>query len=278
MGDGRCGFGPAQDLDRPRLGRVPPDVTELHQAGEVAVDRRRRGQPERFADLPYRRRIAALGDGGADVVEHLLLTGTQVARFGVAAHGAVLSSVDRIVLVRTSRSKHLFDLTVEHLFAYYTEQTFGCQGLSSRYRPAGSAWPAERKICRSRPVRCTQDDQEHLMTATAPAFGTDHRFVRPVPRHRSAARRSRYLLPPRLLALLAATAVIWITMTAVQADQPPALETYAVSSGDTLWGIAAGVASEGSDVRQTIALIMDLNDLSGSTIHPGQTLVLPAGP
>jgi Tfp pilus assembly protein FimV len=116
------------------------------------------------------------------------------------------------------------------------------------------------------------------MTATAPAFGTDHRFVRPVPRHRSAARRSRYLLPPRLLALLAATAVIWITMTAVQADQPPALETYAVSSGDTLWGIAAGVASEGSDVRQTIALIMDLNDLSGSTIHPGQTLVLPAGP
>lgn len=92
----------------------------------------------------------------------------------------------------------------------------------------------------------------------------------------SARRRSvRYLVPPKVVAVLLAIAVSSVLMTSVQADQPVAVTSYTVETGDTIWNIAATV--EGADVRETVATIRDLNGLSGSTIHPGQILSVPAG-
>lgn len=104
-----------------------------------------------------------------------------------------------------------------------------------------------------------------IESATDPAF-------RPTARDRST-----HLVPPRLVAALIAIAVVLALMTSVQADQPVSVVSYTVESGDTLWGIAAGVTEDGDDVRETLATVRDLNRLAGSTIHPGQVLILPEG-
>lgn len=49
---------------------------------------------------------------------------------------------------------------------------------------------------------------------------------------------------------------------------------YVVQPGDTLWGIAD--AELAGDPRAGIAEIQDLNDLDGTAIAAGQTLLLPA--
>lgn len=51
--------------------------------------------------------------------------------------------------------------------------------------------------------------------------------------------------------------------------------TY-VGSGDTLWSIAKNYYEDVSDVGYIVYLIMDRNNLESSTIHPGQTLILPS--
>jgi nucleoid-associated protein YgaU len=50
---------------------------------------------------------------------------------------------------------------------------------------------------------------------------------------------------------------------------------YTVSRGDTLWSIAAHTYGADIDVRRAIYKIREANDLSGSTVSPGQRLTLP---
>jgi LysM repeat protein len=50
---------------------------------------------------------------------------------------------------------------------------------------------------------------------------------------------------------------------------------YVVKSADTLWAIA--LREYGGDPREAVWEIRERNDLSGTTLHPGQVLVLPAG-
>jgi LysM repeat protein len=50
--------------------------------------------------------------------------------------------------------------------------------------------------------------------------------------------------------------------------------SYRVKPGDTLWSIAATHGS-GGDVRAAVYAIRSANHLSGATIVPGQTLMLP---
>jgi nucleoid-associated protein YgaU len=49
--------------------------------------------------------------------------------------------------------------------------------------------------------------------------------------------------------------------------------TYRVQPYDTVWTIAS--AHYGGDVRNAVWQIQSANHLSGASIHPGQTLVLP---
>ncbi|MDX1448973.1 MAG: LysM peptidoglycan-binding domain-containing protein [Acidimicrobiia bacterium] len=108
------------------------------------------------------------------------------------------------------------------------------------------------------------------MTAVTPTFDF------PADRSSASAPR-RYLIPPRVVAVLAIVAFVSVLMTSVSADQPVVTVDYTVGQGDTLWGIASSVTEPGSDVRETLVVVRELNDLSGSTIHAGQILRLPAG-
>ncbi|GAB3188181.1 LysM peptidoglycan-binding domain-containing protein [Nesterenkonia suensis] len=47
-----------------------------------------------------------------------------------------------------------------------------------------------------------------------------------------------------------------------------------VTPGDTLWSVASRVDSE-EDIQVLITRIAELNDLSSSELHPGQTLDVP---
>jgi len=87
---------------------------------------------------------------------------------------------------------------------------------------------------------------------------------------------------------LAASAVLFLALAVgtpvaravVGSDPPaggtggPAGRTYVVAPGDTLWAIAER-AAPGDDPRAVVLAIAQLNGLDGTTLVPGQTLVLP---
>jgi LysM repeat protein len=50
---------------------------------------------------------------------------------------------------------------------------------------------------------------------------------------------------------------------------------YVVKRSDTLWSIA--LQQYGGDPREAVWEIRERNGLSGTTVQPGQVLVLPAG-
>ncbi len=62
------------------------------------------------------------------------------------------------------------------------------------------------------------------------------------------------------------------------ADGPSAalqVREVVVAPGDTLWGIAAGAAAPGEDVRDVVLELMALNSLSSGGLQAGQTVVVP---
>ncbi|UZN04918.1 LysM peptidoglycan-binding domain-containing protein [Cellulomonas sp. S1-8] len=66
---------------------------------------------------------------------------------------------------------------------------------------------------------------------------------------------------------------------AAQADGPAAgtqVQRVVVAPGDTLWGIAADVASPHEDVRDVVLQLIALNELPSGGLQAGQTIVVPA--
>lgn len=85
-------------------------------------------------------------------------------------------------------------------------------------------------------------------------------------------------LPGRLSILLMALAVTLLLLGGVgEASAPTITMEHRVSSGDTLWTIAEGFTSPGEDLRDSVALLRDLNELTSSGLVPGQVLLVPAG-
>jgi LysM repeat protein len=70
------------------------------------------------------------------------------------------------------------------------------------------------------------------------------------------------------------------TAPAKAADNPSQLSltptvSVTVQSGESLWAIASAVAPE-RDPRDVVADIVQLNNLNGRTISPGQQLYVPS--
>lgn len=91
-------------------------------------------------------------------------------------------------------------------------------------------------------------------------------------------RRGRMVLGVVLSVPFAAALMV---VGSVQADAEtsangaPATSVVVVQPGESLWGIAQQVAP-GSDPREVITSIRELNGLSEAPVVPGQSLVVPA--
>ena len=75
-----------------------------------------------------------------------------------------------------------------------------------------------------------------------------------------------------LLIALVATFLGWSLLARASDGAGPA-QVYVVKPGDTLWSIAA--ARYAGDPREGIWKLQRRNDLAGTTISPGERLVLP---
>ncbi|MBE7325295.1 LysM peptidoglycan-binding domain-containing protein [Nocardioides sp. Y6] len=78
-----------------------------------------------------------------------------------------------------------------------------------------------------------------------------------------------------LLALVVSVALGGGSMASEEAGEPRATEIVVVNEGDTLWGIAAEVASDG-EVRSMVHEIRELNNLESSVVALGQRLHVPS--
>jgi LysM repeat protein len=83
-----------------------------------------------------------------------------------------------------------------------------------------------------------------------------------------------------LVMLLAVGAVLSLAVTssglASSAAQQVPVQYVTVAPGDTLWSIAGDVAP-GTDRRDTVAEIVELNALDGSSVRAGQRIAVPVG-
>ena len=96
----------------------------------------------------------------------------------------------------------------------------------------------------------------------------------------TALRRVLFIGAAVVVVVLLLASTVQATGALATGDPVAAKETlvveYTVRHGDNLWTIAEGVAPVGSDVRALVDAIRSLNDLTGSTIYSGQSLLVPS--
>lgn len=86
----------------------------------------------------------------------------------------------------------------------------------------------------------------------------------------------------RMAVSMAAVAValgLGLTAQSAVAESPRTaipVATRTVAAGETLWEIAASVASPGEDRRDVVAELMSLNNLSDGTLQVGEQILVPA--
>jgi len=116
----------------------------------------------------------------------------------------------------------------------------------------------------------------------APVGSAQHRAVASCgagrrPSSRAGRRRLAGLLRFVVFLLLIFVAV-WAGVRVAHAGTDGSVYTghkYVVSSGDTLWSIAAREYGVGVDVRRAVFKIRAVNRLDDSTVSPGDRLTLP---
>jgi Tfp pilus assembly protein FimV len=62
------------------------------------------------------------------------------------------------------------------------------------------------------------------------------------------------------------------------AARPAKASAYVVRPGDTIWGIAQGLAGPGADPRPMVDALVAINHVRGGSIMPGERLVVPSRP
>jgi nucleoid-associated protein YgaU len=97
----------------------------------------------------------------------------------------------------------------------------------------------------------------------------------------------RYVIRRRRLASTLVTAAVVLSTAGLLAGhaaaspnpgaaRPAKATTYVVRPGDTIWGIAQGLAGPGADPRPVVDAVVALNHVRGAAITPGERLVVPS--
>ena len=129
--------------------------------------------------------------------------------------------------------------------------------------------PAQRSRDRQRPV-------VHAITSVRPVRPAVP--ARPVVRF---TRRGRLIVVLALVLLLFSLATLsraagWAFATDQGSTGSGAVATeWVVQPGETLWQVAVAVAPD-ADPRDTVARIVELNNLPDASVRAGQTLLVPA--
>jgi LysM domain len=143
--------------------------------------------------------------------------------------------------------------------------------------------PARVSSC---PTDTSPADEETVMTATV--------TTRPAPVHRITSARSprppvRLTRRGRLVVLLVLVALAftlasvgraagWASAADPAGGRGGTVATeWVVQPGETLWQVAVAVAPD-TDPRETVARIVELNDLPDASVRAGQTLLVPTTP
>ncbi|HSG12508.1 MAG TPA: LysM peptidoglycan-binding domain-containing protein [Gaiellaceae bacterium] len=76
----------------------------------------------------------------------------------------------------------------------------------------------------------------------------------------------------RVIIVVIVAVLLWAIL-ARDTDAGPNPRSHTVRAGETLWSIAAATYS--GDPRKGVWLLQERNDLDGTTIVPGQRLLVP---
>jgi hypothetical protein len=83
----------------------------------------------------------------------------------------------------------------------------------------------------------------------------------------------------RVLVLLAVLVLVSLVLAgravATSVADPAEVRTYTVSSGDTLWSIAAGITGSNEDVRDIVIDLKNMNRMASADLRAGEQILLP---
>lgn len=149
-----------------------------------------------------------------------------------------------------------------------------------------TARPQVHRVTSARPARSVRPTRPASPPRPVPVAVAAVPLVAPaVPAARRPVRltrRGRLLLLAVLVALVFSLASLGAA--AVWASGPgdgdggssgPVATQWVVQPGESLWQVAVAVAPD-TDPRDTVARIVELNDLTSTTVTAGQTLLVPA--
>lgn len=76
----------------------------------------------------------------------------------------------------------------------------------------------------------------------------------------------------RSIAILLFIILAMFSISTAKDNKETSYIDYTICKGDTLWTIAGEYTPKNKDIRQTIYEIKQLNNMTDSTIYPGQTI------
>lgn len=146
----------------------------------------------------------------------------------------------------------------------------GCAGRATFREMPGRAIETQSRRPRS---RCAERPAGHLVRSDSDESGAS----RPVPCGRPRGTGEwGWLLSVAALTFLMVLLVGMFGIDGGRAPVPARTTVVQVGAGDTLWNIADRFAP-GSDPREVVRRIVELNDLGASAARAGQSLVVPIG-
>lgn len=81
----------------------------------------------------------------------------------------------------------------------------------------------------------------------------------------------------RSIAILVFLLIALFNISIAKTNSEAEIIDYTISKGETLWNIAKEYTPDNKDIRQTIYEIKQLNNMTDSTIYPGQTIKIKNG-